>query len=396
MAHTGFAAWLPVFGLAIAGFIFNTSEFIPVGLLTDIGQSFNMKPAEVGIMMTIYAWCVALLSVPCLLMTGAMERRKLLMGLITLFIVSHGLSAVAWSFNVLLISRLGVAIAHSVFWAIIPSLAIRIAPPGGGTRAMSVIVLGTSIATIVGLPLGRVIDSYFGWRISFAAIGLVALVVAVILFFTLPTVESKNSGSLSSIPKLFHRPALVSVYLLGLMVIVAHFSAYSYIEPFIEEVAHYSRQFATSILFVFGIAGIIASIIFAPINARYPSLILSGIILVLMVVMALLIPISSSKWLLIPAVALWGIAMTMFFLTMQLRVLALASDATDLAMAFFSGIVNIGIGAGALLGSLVSIHLGMSHIGETGAIVALVSLILCVFCSWRFPFSQSRGAVDLS
>lgn len=388
MARSGFAAWLPVFGLAIAGFIFNTSEFIPVGLLTDIGQSFDMAPAEVGIMMTIYAWCVALLSVPCLLMTGAMERRKLLMGLIALFIISHGLSAVAWSFNVLLISRLGVAIAHSVFWAIIPSLAIRIAPPGGGTRAMSFIVLGTSIATIVGLPLGRVIDSYFGWRVSFVAIGLVALVVAIVLFFTLPTVESKNAGSLSSIPQLFRRPALVSVYLLGLMVIVAHFSAYSYIEPFIEEVAHYSRQFATSILFVFGIAGIIASIIFAPINARYPSFVLSGVILALMVVMGLLLPVSSSKWLLIPTVALWGIAITMFFLTMQLRVLALASDATDLAMAFFSGIVNIGIGAGALLGSQVSLNIGMEHIGETGAIVALLSLIICGICSWRFEVNK--------
>ncbi|CAG9298014.1 Sugar efflux transporter [Celerinatantimonas diazotrophica] len=383
------AAWVPVTMLAIAAFIFNTSEFVPVGLLTDIGHSFSMSAAEVGIMLTIYAWCVAVLSVPCLLLTGHVERRKLLMGLFALFIVSHILSTFAWSFQVLMVSRLGVAIAHSVFWAITPSLAVRIAPKGGETKAISMVALGVSIAMILGLPLGRVIDEAFNWRASFAAIGLAALIVALLLYRLLPVVESKNAGSAASIPVLFRRPALVSVYILALLVVTAHYSAYSYIEPFIEQVARLSSQFATSILFVFGIAGIAASFLFSYLNQRFPMLLLNGAVAILAIVMASLLALSGSELTMSLLALVWGGAITFFFLSLQLRVLALAEDATDVGMAFFSGIVNLGIGSGALLGSQVSLQLGMAHIGEVGALVAGAGFIMCGFCCWRYRFSSS-------
>ncbi|CAG8998738.1 MAG: Sugar efflux transporter [Candidatus Celerinatantimonas neptuna] len=377
--------------LAASTFIFNTSEFIPVGLLTDIGHSFAMSAAQVGIMITIYAWCVAILSVPCLLLTGHIERRKLLLGLFTLFILSHILSVFAWSFNVLVISRIGVAIAHSVFWAIIPSLAVRVAPKGGETKAISLIVLGSSIATIIGLPIGRVIDEMTNWRLSFAVIGLIALITALLIWRILPRVESKNAGSLGSIPALFKRPALVSCYLLSFSVVTAHYCAYSYIEPFIEQIANFSSQFATSILFIFGAAGILASLVFSWLNERSPTLLLNGVIAMLALVLGALLPFSSSKLAIVTLVLVWGVMLTFFFLCMQLRVLALASDATDVAMAFFSGIVNIGIGSGALLGSQVSLHLGMAHIGEIGAIVALISVIVSGFCCWRFQMARATA-----
>ena len=94
---------------------FNTTEFIPVAMLSDIAQSFDMQTADTGLMMTVYAWTVLMMSLPAMLATGNMERKSLLIKLFIIFIVGHILSVIAWNFWILLLARMCIALAHSVF-----------------------------------------------------------------------------------------------------------------------------------------------------------------------------------------------------------------------------------------------------------------------------------------
>ncbi|HEY1845358.1 MAG TPA: sugar transporter [Buttiauxella sp.] len=378
-------AWLRVVTLAVAAFIFNTTEFVPVGLLSDIASSFGMETAQVGIMLTIYAWVVALMSLPFMLLTSQVERRRLLIGIFTLFIASHVLSFLAWNFTVLVISRIGIAFAHAIFWSITASLAIRMAPAGKKAQALSLIATGTALAMVLGLPLGRIVGQYFGWRTTFFAIGVVAAITLVCLIKLLPKLPSEHSGSLSSVPELFRRPALVSIYVLTAVVVTAHYTAYSYIEPFVQNVAGLSANFATVLLLVLGGTGILGSILFGKLGNKYASSLISGAIGLLVLCLALLLPASTSTFNLMLLSMFWGVAMMIIGLGMQVKVLALAPDATDVAMSLFSGIFNIGIGAGALLGNQVSLHFSMESIGLVGAVPALAALVWSILIFRRWP-----------
>ncbi|HCT0245181.1 sugar transporter [Salmonella enterica] len=378
-------AWLRVVTLAIAAFIFNTTEFVPVGLLSDIAESFHMQTAQVGIMLTIYAWVVAVMSLPFMLLTSQMERRKLLICLFVLFIASHVLSFLAWNFTVLVISRIGIAFAHAIFWSITASLAIRLAPAGKRAQALSLIATGTALAMVLGLPIGRVVGQYFGWRTTFFAIGMGALITLLCLIKLLPKLPSEHSGSLKSLPLLFRRPALMSLYVLTVVVVTAHYTAYSYIEPFVQNVAGLSANFATVLLLILGGAGIIGSLVFGKLGNRHASSLVSIAIALLVVCLLLLLPAAESEALLAILSIFWGIAIMVIGLGMQVKVLALAPDATDVAMALFSGIFNIGIGAGALVGNQVSLHWSMSAIGYIGAIPACAALVWAVLIFRKWP-----------
>ncbi|ASD96800.1 sugar transporter [Salmonella enterica] len=378
-------AWLRVVTLAIAAFIFNTTEFVPVGLLSDIAESFHMQTAQVGIMLTIYAWVVAVMSLPFMLLTSQMERRKLLICLFVLFIASHVLSFLAWNFTVLVISRIGIAFAHAIFWSITASLAIRLAPAGKRAQALSLIATGTALAMVLGLPIGRVVGQYFGWRTTFFAIGMGALITLLCLIKLLPKLPSEHSGSLKSLPLLFRRPALMSLYVLTVVVVTAHYTAYSYIEPFVQNVAGLSANFATVLLLILGDAGIIGSLVFGKLGNRHASSLVSIAIALLVICLLLLLPAAESEAHLAILSIFWGIAIMVIGLGMQVKVLALAPDATDVAMALFSGIFNIGIGAGALVGNQVSLHWSMSAIGYIGAIPACAALVWAVLIFRKWP-----------
>lgn len=375
---------LRVLAFSLSAFIFNTTEFVPVALLSDIAASFEMETATTGLMITVYAWVVFLFSLPLMLLTAKMERKSLLIKLFILFIVSHILSVFAWNFWVLLISRIGIALAHAVFWSITASLVIRVAPKDKKQQALGLLALGSSLAMILGLPLGRMIGQMLDWRSTFAVIGVIAFIVMLVMWKLLPHLPSQNAGSLSSLPILFKRPMLVGIYLLVAVIISGHFTGYSYIEPFVMNISRISPEMATVVLLVFGLAGILASMLFGRLYAKSPRIFISSAILLISFMQLLLLPLGHYEWVLFPLVFIWGVGITAVSIALQMKVLQLAPDATDVATAIYSGIYNIGIGSGALIGSVVMNKIGLAEIGFVGGGLALIGLLWFRHISLKF------------
>ena len=369
-------SWFAVITLSIAAFIFNTTEFVPVGLLPNIAASFDMDVAHTGLIMTVYAWAVTLFSLPLTMLSARFERRGLLAFLFVLFVASHVLAACAWNFTTLLMGRLGIAAAHAVFWAITIPMAVRLAPEGKKAKALSLIVTGSSLATVLGVPLGTVIGQHLGWRVTFGLIGAIAALILMLLLLVLPRLPSTVSGSFSVLPKLLKRPTLIYVYATLALMVGAHFTAYTYVSPFLHQVGGMSDAWVVAVLFVVGIAGIVGGIVFARNLDSHPlRLLVIPMGLLLLCLLALHMASLHIASMLILAL-LWGMAITILGMVLQNKVLEVAPDASDIGIAMFSGVYNIGIGGGALLGGQVILHLGMPFVGYIGSVLAVLAVLL--------------------
>ncbi len=384
-----FTRWLPLIGLTFAVFVFNTSEFMPIGLLTDIASDLHISDARAGLLISVYAWVVAIMSLPLMIMVSKMELKRLLLSVVGLFVVSHVASAFAEGYYTLMLSRIGVACAHSIFWSIAPPLAVRTVPDGKRALGLSTIATGSSVAMVVGLPLGRVVGLYIGWRMTFFSIAVISAVIFVFLLAVFPQLQSRGRFSVGKLPVLLGNRVLVGVFIMAVLFATAHYTGYSYIEPFLGKVAGMSPDAVTATLVVFGASGMLGSIAFSKyymknrrrfafITTITPALCLLVMQAAAMSVVAMVI-----------VCIIWGAMATAFNIAFQDNTIRFApEDATSIGMSIFSGIFNLGIGSGAYIGGLVVTHFSLSHIGYAGAAIGLAATAYCV--SRFFPNMRRR------
>ena len=371
-----FTRWLPLIGLTFAVFVFNTSEFMPIGLLTDIATDLNISEARAGLLISVYAWVVAIMSLPLMIMVSKMELKRLLLSIIALFVVSHVASAFAEGYYTLMLSRIGVACSHAIFWSIAPPLAVRTVPDGKRALGLSTIATGSSVAMVVGLPLGRVVGLYVGWRMTFLSIAIISALIFIFIAVVFPKLQSRGKFAFKQLPDLLHNRVLVGVFIMSVLFATAHYTGYSYIEPFLGKVASMSPDVVTLVLIVFGASGMLGSISFSKYymanRRRFMFVMTIGPALCL-----LLLQVAAASLLSVVVVCImWGAMATAFNIAFQDNTIRFAPEnATSIGMSIFSGIFNLGIGSGAYVGGLVVSHLSIDYIGYAGGIIGLIATL---------------------
>lgn len=382
---------LPLLGITVSAFVFNTSEFMPIALLMDISQSFDQTEAETGIMITVYAWMVAILSLPLMLAAGKMKEKTLLLLTLLLFALGQLASGMAPSFPLLMGARILVASAHAIFWSIAAPLAARLVDKGKSPFALSMVAAGTAVAMVFGLPLGRVIGLALGWRMTFLLIALVTAGAMVYLFFVFPQLSPGEPFTPGDLPGLFRNRPVAVIFGMTIFYASAYFTVYSYIEPFLHAVAHLAPAAITAVLIFLGSTGFLGSFAFSKMFGTYPKLIIMTGACGLLVPFFLLREGAPFLPVLLFCLLAMGVVNTLYGIAMQSEIIRhLSTGAAPVAMSIFSGIFNMGIGSGTYIGSLLTARGYLPYIGLAGGLLALACGLLCIFGYLPFMGRKSR------
>ncbi len=396
---TTLRAWLPVAMLAVAAFVYNTSEFLPVGLLPDIAEGLNESTSFTGLVITGYAWVVAIASLPLAIATAKLERRKLLLSLMGIFAVAHLVMPWVTSFMTLLAARVMVALAHAVFWSIMFPLAARMSPKGQTAKGVASVMAGTVLATVFGVPIGTKLGHWFGWQEAFAIVGGAAVISGLLIAMVLPESPSRKAGSLASLPVILKRPALRQLYFIAAVAMLGNFTVYSYVSPIVTEAAGGSLETVVTLLLVFGLSGFIGTIVNTRLLEANTSLAVVLPLSFLTLAFLFFLPTASLPWIHWPLIVLWGASLTGLMMALNNLVLAAGRDAADISSSMLSGIINVGIGGGAFLGSILSSAWSFASLPYAGAILAGGPLLMTLLI-WKttgaaiLPYDHEESVRD--
>lgn len=262
-------------------------------------------------------------------------------------------------------------------------MAVSVTADGRRSTALSALVAGGGIALVAGLPLGRILGLLAGWRATLGALGFLSGLVLVGLmryFPSLPRESGDDESRREMLSDILHCRPLLMIYFITAVIVTGHYTGYSYIEPFMDQVLHIGAEAITLTLCLFGVAGLLGSFVMTRYFQRYPVRIISIACLSVPVVMLALLPCALvSPWLLAGLCVIWGMAITVYNIAFQNEIIVLSPSHTAVAMSIYSGIFNLGIGGGAFVGGMVCEHGMMAGIGYVGGAIALSAALYAMF-----------------
>jgi DHA1 family L-arabinose/isopropyl-beta-D-thiogalactopyranoside export protein-like MFS transporter len=355
------------------------SEFTPTGLMTSICDDLSVSESDIGLIISVYAWLVAILAIPLMTLLKDMEYRRLLLISIFLFAVFHVMTGVSDSYEMLFASRMGVAVSHAIFWSSVVAIAVKVVSDEHRSIAIGSVSVGTAIALIMGMPIGRAIGLAVGWRMTFIVLALLAFLLIVLVLAVFPRVDNPGTFTVSRFPEIFANKVLLGVYLLLFVFMMGFYEFYSYLEPFLKQVAGISDGAVSTAMALFGIAGIAAGACFARFydNHQYSYLVVPCILAALCFYL-IGNPYGSEAGVYALSFVI-GFCMTSFTSALQsVNIGNAPGDGSTMATAMFSATFNVGIAIGTMIGGFVIDNTGISMIGNAGGSILLLAFVLAI------------------
>ena len=346
---------LAIYALALAAFAIGTAEFIISGILPPLAADLAVSIPTAGLLVSAYAVGVAIGGPLLTLATARIPPKTLIVSLMAIFALAQGLCAIAPDYGLLLAARIVSSASHGVFFGAGNIVVSKLVPFERRGAAFSLFIGGITIANLLGLPGGSAIGNAFGWRMAFAAVGLLGAVATLVLIARLPSTREEQHERTtfgSQVKVLGHQQVLLS-YLTIAIVMVAVLAFGTYQVPVLLEVTGVDPSIVPLYLLLGGVGSVIG--IYAGGRATdwkpMPSLI--AVLLLQALFAAAMLWTIHDPILMAVNMFLSGVTGFAFSTPLQARVLQAAKAAPNLAASLISTAFNIGIAGGAFLGAVL-------------------------------------------
>jgi DHA1 family inner membrane transport protein len=359
--------------LSLAAFAYVTSETLPIGLLSLIARGTHSALSAVGLLVTWYGLIVVVASLPLTQLTRRVPRRHLLSGLLAVFVLASLGSALAPGYGLLLATRVATALSQAVFWAVVVSSAAGLFPRRMRGRAVGLVFAGSSLATLLGVPAGTWLGQHLGWRVSFAALGglglLVMIAVASLLPSSMPGQGETARGTAPDARRYWLTIVVVSLAATG------SFVSFTYVTPFFTQVSGFSLGSLSVILLIRGIAGIAGVAVGGRMADWRPWAAIGAPVATQALALCGLYLAGGQPAAAVILVSLAGLSFSAMTTALAGRVLRVAPGSVDLAAAGASIAVNVGIAAGSFIGSALLPGFGVRSTALAGGLLSIAALV---------------------
>lgn len=379
---------LALLALAMAGFICILTETIPAGLLPQISQGLNISPSLAGQWVTAYAAGSLLAAIPLTLLTRSWSRRVVLLSTVCGFLLFNTLTAVSSDVVIILIARFFAGASAGLAWSLIAGYARRMVVPSLQGRALALAMVGTPIALSLGVPAGTWMGSLLGWRLTFAAMSGLSLILIGWILLAVPNYPGQSATQKMPLGAVLRLPGVGAVLGVVLTWMLAHNILYTYIAPFIASAGLAHR--VDVVLLIFGMAALGGIFITGKIidtHLRKAVLLSLSIFAAVSVIFGLSTPTPAVIY---AGIAVWGLTFGGAATLLQTALADAAGEYADVALSMNVVTWNSAIALGGLTGGMLLEHVGSQSFPWAILLLLLVALGIALRAKQGFPAENSR------
>ncbi|MGW7416970.1 MFS transporter [Streptomyces sp. NPDC054863] len=375
--------WVAVAALALSTFVVVTSEMLPVGVLTPMADGLGISPGTAGFSLSFTGVVTAVTAPLVPRVLGALDRRAVLAAAMVVLAVGNALTAAAEGFGLLVVSRIVVGVGMGAVWGLAPAVATRLVAPRNAMLAVSCTVGGVAAASVVGVPLGTFVGNSFGWRAAFAVMTAAALLLTAGLLLALPRLPRPAAPAgpadrSARQPLLRNAPVAVGL-LLTVFLVTAHFAAYTYVRPVLEEYTGVKPGTVALFLLLYGLFGLIGNFAAGALAARRARLTVLGLAAGIATSILLLALFGTAAGVTGFGMALWGLTYGGLSVAGQTWMTQSAPHRVEHITGLYVGVFTAAIALGAFLGGTVVESAGIVPLLWSATALAAVALAVGVF-----------------